>query len=141
MENDLERQLAEGSYKNSPEFIQNDDNLRKVIQYLERVKPRPEVMEILLSLLRFFRFPLALCCAALYRKLAAVPAAELEGCLEKVLDVAAYVRSLVAEMGTGMFTEIQFFMQYGHAKKKFKVNISEREREFGRRVLEMHTIK
>jgi hypothetical protein len=69
MDSEFERLLAEGRYKQSPDFIQDETNLQRVITYLEEVKPRPEVFEIVLGMLKFFRFPLALCCQHLYRRL------------------------------------------------------------------------
>lgn len=108
MDSEFERLLADGVYKQSPQFVQNEDNLHRIITYLQKVSPRPQVFDILLGLLKFFRFPLALCCQHLYHKLKNTPT-QIEACKERVCEVAAYVRSLAGEMGVGGLAEIQFF--------------------------------
>jgi hypothetical protein len=135
MENDFERQLLEGCYKNSKEFISEAQNLKRVIAYLNRAEVRPQVMEVVLGLLRFFRFPLALCCSRLYHHIANAPPEQLEPCRDRLLEIAAYVKSLISEMGLPLFPEIEFFLQWGHARKKFNVSVVEQEREFGRLIL------
>ena len=41
MDSEFERLLTDGHYKQSPEFIDDDSNLQRIISYLEEVKPRP----------------------------------------------------------------------------------------------------
>ena len=58
-----------------------------------------------------------------------------------LMEIAAYVKSMIKEMGIEMFPQIEFFFKYGQAGKRYKINIVQEEKNFAMFIREMSGLK
>lgn len=80
--------------------------MKKIKDYLKSTRPNKENIEYALALLKFYRFPLALCLSQFYNHIKKYKICDDIEVQPKLMEIAAYVKSMLGEMGIQSFKPI-----------------------------------